>query len=255
MSLLDDNLLSPLVLNMVQMTDLLQAEQSEFDRFTIEVEQQKNQLYICTCDRELSRYEKMFALPINASLSILERRTKLIAKLNSRASATVKTMIEIVSIVTNEECEIHEHFSEYRFTVKMIFDDSTLYHNFAEVVRQISEIKPAHLDFDINASYAPLGCKNYSNVMLVSLFVSARTNNFGVEVINLDGRKSLDGTWKLIQVYTKGIDMNRFCVSVNAKNSQNTSTSITADTMYYLDGAFLLNGRKRLDADIIRSEI
>lgn len=255
MDLLDDNLLSPLVLNMVQMADLLKAEQSELDRFSYEVEQQRNQLYLCTCDRELARYERMFALPINTSLNIPERRKKLIAKLNSRASATVKTIKDIVTIVTNEECEIVEHFSEYRFTAMLLFKDTTFYHSFTELTSQICEIKPAHLAFDINAVYAPQGFKNSNEFKLVSLFVSARVNNFGVEIINLDGRKSIDGTWKLTQVYTKGIEMKRFGVSVKAKNVQSTSASITADTMYYLDGAFCLDDKKRLDAAIIRSEL
>lgn len=143
-------MLSPLSLSMAQLQDLLQAEQFEVLKLEAEIEKQKRQLLLYSSDDTLSRYERMFAITTSPLASILERQNALVAKFNSRASATVKTITEIVELITCNSCEIVEHPDRYSFDIVIALDNPNSAVGLAEVHNQIDVLKPAHLNYNLS---------------------------------------------------------------------------------------------------------
>lgn len=143
--LLDNNLLAPISRNMSQMHSLLTAEQTELDIAEAEVVHQTDQLYIGYVDSEISRYERMFAI-VNTSGSIEQRRNRIIAKLNTRSPATVKTIERIVEVITGAPCSIEEHYDKYAMTLRYRTDGDYIALQ-QDVKDAVDEIKPAHIAY------------------------------------------------------------------------------------------------------------
>lgn len=147
--LVSKHMLSPLTLKMSQMADLLQAEDTELALLDAEINNQEKQLYLSSSDSAIPRYERIFAITPSPIATIQERRKALIAKMNSRASATAATLREIVEIITGNNCEIIEYSSEYRFDVSITLDNPSSATSLSEIHRQIDTLKPAHLAYNL----------------------------------------------------------------------------------------------------------
>ena len=122
------------------------------------------------------------------------------------------------------------------------------------------------------------------------LLVHLRGSNFPPGIIYLDGRRRLDGTWRLGQHGIRGPALHCFSarfrgqasarygtaagcvsrvnvrhtlrlaqpavrVSLGAANRNTAAVFATADNRWYLDGTYRLDGEKRLNAEIRRSEL
>ena len=306
MSVNDIYTLPPKVRTMAEMADLLQAEQLELDLLSYTLAVIAKELNINSSEHLISRYEEQFDLPHSLSnITLSERRAKVIAKLNTRGSTTIMALRELVKIVTGCTSEIVEHFSDYSFSVivHLLYPDATK--DLQELILQIEEVKPAHLAFDTIAAIEPLRFNNHNELIIKRLAILLRHNNFGVESVYLDGRKSLDGSWKLSQAYSKGISFHQFKMPLSCqntvlnshgcqyqsivknahkvrhiqtvitlktvhlesvlekafksnivlKNPQSVKWAVIEDTMYSLDGSVALNGIKKLNAAIKRSEL
>lgn len=297
--------LPPKVRTMAEMADLLQAEQSELDLLLNTITVIFSELNISSSEHLIPRYEDIFSLSQSHTLTPSERRAKIIAKLNTRGSTTVKALRELVKTITGCDSEIVEYFSDYRFSVivHLLYPDATK--DLQELILQIEEVKPAHLAFDTVAAIEPLDFKNQNELTVEQLNILLRHNNFGVESIYLNGIKNLDGSWKLSQSYNKGIAFHQLKIPVRCQTvlcnsysclfqskvciphaTQHSKTAVTLriphterffkktfganvkhtnpqtvrwtlieDTVYYLDGNTGLNGSKKLNAAIKRSEL
>ncbi len=356
MPLTDDFMLPRRVRTMEQMADLLQAEEAEISQTQRTIDAMAAQLAVCTSTFLLPRHERIFGLPVNTGESLEVRRARVLARLNTRGVTTVQAIREMVQIVTGREGDVTEHFADYAFSVAvhLLFSDST--DTLGELIRQIDEIKPAHLLFDTIASLQPVALENRqqlcfaaltaalrhrnspSGIGRVSLLLPVRAgnrsgaalafslqarvrqptvlelgeflvgryrvNNLGVEEILLDGKHPLDGGWRFTPTFRKGIKLSHFkwgggavnrqdvrggmtlraqaqnaqnaaaggiyrafgengqavrqqgfTVAARVRNAQNLRGAVTAQADRKLDGTFLLDGTKRLDAGTIRSEL
>lgn len=356
MPLTDDFMLPQPVRTMEQMADLLQAEEAEINQAQRTIDAMAAQLAVGASTFLLPRHERIFGLPVNTGESLEVRRARVLARLNTRGVTTVQAIRELVEIVTGREGEVIEHFGDYAFSVAahLLLSDSTIL--LRELIRQIDEIKPAHLVFDTIVRIEPVVLKNRQRFFFAALtvalrqwtkpgglglvrlvlpmraesqygaalafFVQARarqptavkltellvgrykTNNLEIEQTLLDGKGSLNGSWRLSAVFHKGVRLSRFVwhgralnrqttsasllyrgqvqnpqkctvnafyrtrgrnvqrvkqggflVTARARNVQRLSGSVTMRRTLPLDGAFLLNGNKKLNAGITRSEL
>lgn len=148
MPLNDDLLLPRRARTMEQLADTLQTEQSELDLMQRTLVHQVAQLTVCTADDELARYERTYGIPVNPSLSIADRRTRIIAKANSRDQATLEFLRRTVENLTGLKVTIKEIYSAYtlRFTV---FLNAKYELNVPLIKSQIKELRPAHLAFEV----------------------------------------------------------------------------------------------------------
>lgn len=153
---INDRLMLPKrVRTMEQMADLLAAEQAELDQTQRTITALENQLTVSTSTHLLPRHERLFALPVNTTESLDVRRTKVLAKLNTRGTTTPQAIREMVEIVTGQEGSVIEHFDRYAFSVLIQMTEDAVI-NVEELAQQIERIKPAHLLFDINTSSLPI---------------------------------------------------------------------------------------------------
>lgn len=225
MAINDVFMLPKRVRSMEQMADLLQTEQAELTQTSRAIAALQSQLLISTSTFLLPRHERIFDLPTNTEESLSIRRARLLAKLNTRGSTTVKAIKEMVKIVTGCEADVIEHPSDYTFEVivHLRFPDQT--GDLQELISRIEEIKPAHLLLFTEGAVEPIILRNINKLALYSLAVRLRVNNFGVESVYLDGRRNLDGAWVLKQLFTKGISLQRLTVLARAGNKNNQAHS------------------------------
>lgn len=218
MPLTDDFMLPQPVRTMAQMADLLQAEEAEISQTQRTIDAMAAQLTVGTSTFLLPRHERIFGLPVNTGESLEVRRARVLARLNTRGVTTVQAIRELVHIVTGREGEVAEHFSDYAFsvTVHLLLGDSTV--SLGELIRQIDEIKPAHLVFDTTGAIQPVVLENRNRLLFVSQSLRLRVSNLGEGAIYLDGRRSLDGTWQLVQRFTRGAAFSQLLLSMGASN-------------------------------------
>lgn len=228
MAINDRFMLPRRVRTMEQMADLLEAEQTELTQTQRVVEALENQLTISTSTFLLHRHERIFDIPINTEESLEVRRARVLAKLNTRGTTTVKAIQEMVQIVTGRAGDVLEHFDQYSFSVivHLLFPDATT--DLQELINQIDEIKPAHLVFDTVGAVQPVVLQNENQLTFYRMALRLRVNNFGEGSVYLDGRQSLDGTWLLTQLFTKGISFQRFTATAWARNPSGQAHSLAA---------------------------
>ena len=156
MAINDRFMLPERVRTMEQMADLLAAEQTELDQTQRTITALENQLIISTSTHLLPRHERLFALPVNTTESLEVRRARVLAKLNTRGTTTVRAVQDMVEIVTGGEGGVIEHFGEYAFSVVVKLPAAGVSANMEELVQQIERIKPAHLIFDFHQVFQPV---------------------------------------------------------------------------------------------------
>ena len=218
MPLTDDFMLPRPVRTKEQMADLLQAEEAEINQAQRTIDAMAAQLAVGTSTFLLPRHERIFGLPVNTGEGLEMRRARVLARLNTRGVTTVQAIRELVQIITGREGEVTEHFADYAFsvTVRLLFPDATK--DLGELIRQIDEIKPAHLVFDTIGAVEPVVLENKNRLLFVSQGLRLRVSNLGESAIYLDGRRNLDGTWQLTPKVSPGAAFSRLLLSMGASN-------------------------------------
>ena len=144
--------LSRLESSMQQMSDLLDAEQDEFDRLLKELEKLYARLYVKTSDEEGTiRWEKEYGLIHDSSLTLEQMKARVMARINSGETAT-KAMLEslVKQVVDADYVSIIEYPSEYRFEVWV--GTQYIAENLQIAKDAVDEERPAHLAYEfINA--------------------------------------------------------------------------------------------------------
>lgn len=243
------------VRTMEQMADLQQAEQTELTQLQRTITALENQLFISTSTFLLPRHERMFALPVNTAESLEARRARVLAKLNTRGTTTVKAIKEMVQIVTDRESDVVEYFDQYSFSIiiYLLFSDMTT--DLRELVDQIEEIKPAHLVFDLVGAFEPTGLENKNHLSFHQIEVLSRFSNArGVPVIRFDGTARFDGSFLFNQAQT-GIQFPDLAFSSHFKNKESLSGTVLIDSWYTFDGAVHFDGSRKFNAQLTEEEL
>lgn len=148
MPLNDVSMLPMRIRTMQPMDDLLASEDIELKLLHQTILHKEAQLFICTAEEELPRYEQCFSLPTNPALSIEERRKRIIAKMNARAPSTLEFMKNTIEKLTGLKVTIRELYSTYTLCFTVYLND--VYElDVAMIKAQIKELRPAHLLFEV----------------------------------------------------------------------------------------------------------
>lgn len=144
MNINEPRMLPPLLLQMEDMRDLLQAEECVIEEVRRYVADQALQLTICTATSGLSRHEEIMGMPVDTGALIEDRRSRIIAKLLGQGTVN-KTLLEnVAASFTNGEVEVIEHPEQFSFDVRFISVLGTP-SNMEDLTAALDEIKPAHL--------------------------------------------------------------------------------------------------------------
>ena len=126
--------------------EVLKVCQKELDRFFKYIERLRDQTTISNSSLYLDRYEKMFGISVNKSLSNEERIKRLLVKLNTRTNATVDAIETVIFSLTGCSTKITEVYDQYAFAVE-IKNDRNKVINIEDVRATVETIKPAHLSY------------------------------------------------------------------------------------------------------------
>ena len=254
MAINDAFMLPKQVRTMAQMADLLQAEQTELTQTQRTIAAIENQLIISTSTFLLHRHERLFELPVNTTESLEARRAKGLAKLNTRGTTTVEAIREMVSIVTGCDGAVVEHFSQYAFTVIVYMLFEGVFPDLSELIRQIDEIKPAHLTFDIVGAFRPIGIENKVEVSLYRLKIRSRfANTRGQRVVRFDGEADFDGSILFNQSFS-GITFPAMSIRTGFPIREKINGTLTMDSWYAFDGTASFDGSRKFNAQIVQEE-
>lgn len=257
MAVNDRFMLPKRVRTMEQMSDLLAAEQTELDQTQRTITALENQLTISTSTHLLPRHERLFGLPVNTEEDMEVRRARVLAKLNTRGTTTVRAIRDMVEIITGREGDVIEHFEEYSFSVliRLLPADGVTTGNIQELVRQIEEVKPAHLLFDIIAAFRPVPLTHEDRLAFHRLAVRcACSNSRGTPVIRFDGGARFDGAARFNQA-PDGISFYRAAFRTSFTNREALRGAVTIDDWCAFDGAASFGGSRKFNAQHTREEL
>lgn len=153
--------LSKLEASMRQMDELLEAEQMEIDRMHAELEKQHERVCVKTADEAgLILWEKEYGLIRDSSLTLNQKKARVLAKMNSGETATRSMLAGLVKqVIDADYVEIIEYPLEYYFEV--LVGTQYLAENMQIAKDAIDEARPAHLDFEFINEVKRIGKVGY----------------------------------------------------------------------------------------------
>ena len=116
-----------------------------------EVENTLNQFYVDSATFGLDKWEKMLGISKN-NFDIQTRRENIKAKMRSRGTTSINTIKNICEAYSNGEVEIVVNHTDYSFEVHFI-GSIGIPQAFAELDKNIEEIKPCHLAHSYKFNY------------------------------------------------------------------------------------------------------
>lgn len=139
--------ISPIYDHAVIMQAVMEAIGSEWDDVDWLIEEVFSQLFPQTATWGIVYWERLVGIPRNDSLSIEQRRARVLTRMQTRWPMTKERMEQLVRTFSKDkQAYIRQFFNEYRFEVLFNLAQSIDLKTVNEVV---SEAKPAHLDFSL----------------------------------------------------------------------------------------------------------
>lgn len=179
--------LSPLEAGMRQMQELLTAEQIEIDKLIATIENLYRGLYVKSSGiEEIEKWEDEYAILHDDTLTIEQRRSQVLAKINSGRTATREMLENLVKqILGANSVSIIEYPEEYRFVIYIGTDYFEEHMSIADAA--VGEARPAHLAYKfINQLYRIYRCNLYVGMMgCVRSTVIGEVDTYGLKIDKL----------------------------------------------------------------------
>lgn len=129
---------------------IMSATAQQVDKTRQRAREITDQFYVRTATHGLDEWERILALSPRPNSSLEFRRSRILARLNGTAPATVAYLTDTVNAhVADKSARIVEYNGEYRFEAEIPVEnaiDTPAIHN------AINEVKPAHLAFGITGT-------------------------------------------------------------------------------------------------------
>ena len=136
----------PFVRGMKEMAELFGAEQPEIDRLEAYLTELLQQFYIKSATWALEDWEAEFGLAADSTLTLRQRRARVLARLNSNPPATVRMLENLVlQTLSANAVTIVERPAEYSFDIYVNTD--YLVETFAIADEAVRQARPAHLSY------------------------------------------------------------------------------------------------------------
>ena len=144
MSLIDKEHLPQKVTKIEGIRDILLAIDPEIVLLREDISQLKKELYVSTTEKLIERWEDDFSLPHNTSLTLQERRQRILNKLARKKTLTWKNLRALIqNNLAVKQIYIVNDSQNYHF--RIIVQDP----NYQQMEQAVEQAKPAYLTFDI----------------------------------------------------------------------------------------------------------
>ena len=125
--------------------DVLLAIEPEIIQLRTDISNTVKELYVKTTDNLIRRWELDFSLPYDSSLTLAQRRQRVLNKLARKRPLTWLNLNILIrnNLAENVQFYISNDSANYKF--KIFVADA----NYTEMQKAIDEVKPAYLLYDI----------------------------------------------------------------------------------------------------------
>lgn len=144
--LLDDiEHLPKVVTKAIGIKDVLLAIEPELIQLRTDISDLIKELYVRTTEDLISRWELDFGLKYDASLSLSQRRQRILNKLARKKTLTWENLRLLVknNLAENVQFYLSNDSANYHFRIIVATDD------YSEMEKAVKQAKPAYLTFDI----------------------------------------------------------------------------------------------------------
>lgn len=139
--------ISPIYEQSIIMQAVMEAIGAEWDEAEKLADEVLAQLFPQTATWGIMYWEWLLGIPPNDSLSIEQRRARVLTRMQTRWPMTKERMEQLVRTFSQDkQAFIREFFDQYRFEVVFSLTRSV---DLGTVYEVIEEAKPAHLDFSL----------------------------------------------------------------------------------------------------------
>lgn len=144
--LLDDiEHLPKVVTNVLGIKDVLLAIEPEIIQLREDISDLIKELYVKTTEDFITRWEKDFSLKYDASLTLEQRRQRILNKLARKRPLTWQNLRLLIknNLAENVQFYLSNDSANYHFRIIVASDD------YSEMEKAVRQAKPAYLTFDI----------------------------------------------------------------------------------------------------------
>lgn len=145
-------LIPPFVAEKEEMHQLYVAQGYEVGYLRHALEDIISQCFVATATWGLVRWEKLFGISTNLSLTYEQRRELIMARLRGQGTTTKQMIQEAAAAFSGGDVEVVEDSVNSRFIVRFI-GIKGIPRNMQGFVTMLEEIKPAHLQYDFEYRY------------------------------------------------------------------------------------------------------
>ena len=140
------------VANLLEMKEIYNTQGYELGYLQHALEDVTDQCFIVAATWGLTRWEQVFGVETNMSLSYEQRREILLAKIRGQGSTTKEMIKEVAAAYSGGEVDVIEDNPNSLFIVRFIGIKGTP-RNMQAFIRTLEEIKPAHLAYRFEYRY------------------------------------------------------------------------------------------------------
>ena len=169
---------------------------SEVLRFAEKLRDETNPM---TTELLMDYWETEYGLHKDSTLSMEQRRERLLRKIRDRAPCNPKRLAEAVSVVLGVPVNITERVAKNTFRVDILNSVSD-FNKLLHAIEVLDSRKPAHLIYQINVD-SPV---DETNVKLATAITQAETYMAGVEAVKLALQTTVEKAIKLGAAVTVG---------------------------------------------------
>lgn len=240
--------------DVLEMDAIWKAEGEQLDKVQDSVKALISNGFIDTADdATISSLERFLHINTDKTKTLEDRRRLVSSFFSGDSHIGAKEIKATVATFTTGTAEVAFADSEIRVSVTHNIADRL---NLSDCLLVLQTRIPAHLGLSFKDILLPIPFTNRRGEYRLNTvtFRTSFSNTPGGEIIPLDGRRLLDGTWILNQTFS-GITFPRFSVRLSCKTKESLSGAVTIDSMYTMDGSVRLNGSRKLNAQITKEVI
>lgn len=146
MKLCDIQMLPGRIIDMENMADTLNAEDFLLEQLRGQIEDLERQVNITESTTLLSRHEKILGLPSDSEETLLDRRSRVVAKLLGQGTVTPKLVQYVSASFTNGAVDVTEYPEQYKLEIKFV-GTVGIPPNMDDLTQTLRDILPAHLEW------------------------------------------------------------------------------------------------------------
>lgn len=146
----------PFIARIREMAEIYRTGGCEAGALRYRLEDLLKQCFVQTATWGLVRWEEVYGITTNLSLTHEQRREIILNKIRSRGTVTVRMIKEAAEAFCGGEAAVIEHPGEYRFTVRFI-GIKGIPRGMQVFISMLEDIKPAHLAYGFEYRYTTWG--------------------------------------------------------------------------------------------------